>query len=106
MEKKKIEDLEIIDKVTRGKVVSIAEEREVVTKFGNFIRFVLNVQVGGSVVPISLLVSKKVIETQLIHPRSNLYRLLTKYGCKKLRDIVGKEVEVTVDARGFYRLVI
>ena len=102
---KKIEDLEIPEKNVKGKVISIAGIDEVKTRYGDNIRITLNVEVGGFVHKVSLITTKKTLERQVIHPRSNLYKILTKYGCKKIRDLVGKEVELELTNRGFYRIV-
>jgi hypothetical protein len=101
----KIEDFIVPDIRTKGKVISVVNTQEVETKFGKNIRVTFNVEINKNVYPVSLIISKKSAETKVIHPRSSAFRILSKYGCKTIKDLIGKEVELELNARGFYRIV-
>lgn len=104
MEERDILDLSIQDTQTQGVVKSIDEPQLIETKFGKSYRVVLHVDANGADIPVSILINERSVKRGILHPRSNLYKILTRYGVKKLSDLVGKKVELRVDARGFHRL--
>jgi len=76
----------------KGKVVAIHTPEVTETKFGN--RGVMQVVIEGS--DGSTINVKVFLPAQfpLVHPKSNLAKIMAQYGCKQLRDLLGKEVEV------------
>jgi biotin synthase-related radical SAM superfamily protein len=107
MSKKNINlnEFTVPEKITKGKVISIGDTEVVKTQFGDSLRIIVNVEINKQVYPVSLVTSGKVLDRQIIHPRSNLYKILSKYNCKKITDLVGKEVELELNAKGFYRII-
>jgi hypothetical protein len=101
-----IEDMEIAGEIEEGIVKSIGEPSEVETKFGKSHRVPIILEVKGKELPISVFVRDTSMTRGMFHPRSNIYKLLAKYNCKKLGDLVGKKVQIRIDSRGFYRFVI
>jgi len=103
--RQEILDLEVTEEQVVGEVVGFGEPVEVDTRFGKAYRFPINVKVNGSVTPISIFVRDKTLLKKTLHPRSNLYKLLTAYKCERLRQLVGKRVTLRIDEKGFYRIV-
>jgi hypothetical protein len=102
----KIEDMEIAGETEEGIIKKIGESEEIETKFGLTHRVPITVDIRGSSVEIGVFIRDKSIERGMFHPRSNVYKLLAKYNCKKLKDLIGKKVQIRIDNRGFYRFVI
>jgi len=100
-----LNEFTVPEKITKGKVISFGDVEEIKTQFGNGLRITVNVEVNKQVYPVSLVTSGKVLDRQIIHPRSNLFKILNKYNCKKLTDLIGKEVELELNAKGFYRII-
>jgi hypothetical protein len=106
MKTKTIDEMEVAGEVEEGEVTNIGEPELIETKFGNTYRIPITVDIRGSEIQIGVFVREKSIQRGLFHPRSNIYKLLVKYGCKKLKELVGKKVQVRIDSRGFYRFVV
>jgi len=102
----KIDEIEVLGEITKGKIVRIEEPQKVDTRFGTSYRIPFVVKVNDAEITVSVLVRETSIKRKVLHPRSNLFKLMQRYGAKKLTDLVGKEVELRVDTRGFYRFVI
>jgi len=102
-----MEDLRIVDETLEGKVVSIGEMTPIKTVFGLSYRIPITVQIVGSdsTITVNVFIREKSVQSGVVHPKSNLYKLLTSYKCKKLSDLVGKTVLLRVDNKGFYRIV-
>jgi hypothetical protein len=103
--KQKMENLEITEQTTTGQVESFGNPIEIQTRFGPAYRLPINVKTNNTTIPISIIIRTKTLEKTHLHPRSNLYKLLTKYNCKRLRDLIDKTVQIRIDERGFYRIV-
>jgi predicted ATPase len=102
---KDILDLEVTEQNLTGTVTSIGTPQEVQTRFGLSYRIPIIVAVNDTTIPVNMIIRQKTLQRKHLHPRSNLYKLLTAYKCKKLRDLVGKQVNLRIDERGFYRIV-
>jgi hypothetical protein len=106
--KDKILDLGKIEvgEVLKGVVKDVGEVTEVNTKFGKSYRVPLTVElIDGRNIEVSIFLRDKTLVLGKANPRSNLFKILETYGCKKLKDLLGKAVNVRVDSKGFYRLV-
>lgn len=89
-----------------GTVNSILTPTKIKTKFGEQVRIPISVKIDDKTdVVISLFVKEKTLTAKKLHPRSSLAKLLMKYRCKSLKELVGKKVLVRMDNRGFYRIV-
>jgi hypothetical protein len=106
MKAKSIDEMEIASELEEGVVKAIGEPEEVETKFGTSYRVPIIVDIRGNEQEIGVFIREKSIERGMFHPRSNVYKLLTKYNCKKLKELVGKKVQIRIDNRGFYRFVV
>ncbi len=76
----------------KGKVVAIQPPVDIETKFGK--RKKCQIVIEGSdasVVNVSLFLPE---QFPMVHPKSNLAKILQHYGCTGLRELIGKEVEV------------
>lgn len=101
-----IEEMEVAGETEEGVVEKIGKPVEVQTKYGKSYRIPITIKVRNTTYDIGLFVREKSIQKGVFHPRSNIYKLLVKYGAKKLKDLVGKKVQLRIDARGFYRFVV
>jgi len=101
----RIMDMEIRAEVISGEVVDVAEPELTDTRFGESYRVVLRVKVGEDVIPTSFFVRKSMIDRGKVHPRSTLYKILTRYKAKTLRELIGKQVQLIQDEQGFYRIL-
>jgi hypothetical protein len=106
MKEKSIDEMEIAAELEEGVVKEIGEPEQIETKFGPTYRIPIVVEIRGNEQEIGVFVREKSIERGVFHPRSNVYKLLVKYGCKKLKELVGKKVQIRIDNRGFYRFVV
>ena len=105
LEEIQVEELYAPELREKGVVKEILKPEKVETRFGVSYRIPIVVQLGkDKETVVSVLVREKTLQRGIVHPRSNLYKLLKKYGCKKLKDLIGKEVELYIDSRGFYRI--
>ena len=57
-------------------------------------------------IEVRLPISEKTVKTKIVHPRSNLYKLMKKLNVRSVADLKGKEVVVKLNERGFYRIEI
>jgi len=76
----------------KGTVVAINTPEVTETKFGR--RGFTQVEVqgkDGSIVNVRLFLPQ---QFPMIHPKSNLAKIMRRYGCKTLNELIGKEVEV------------
>ena len=76
----------------KGIVSTIQAPKPIETKFGS--RKACQIVLTGS--DGSQVNTKLFLPEQfpMIHPKSNLGKMLAKYGCKKLQELIGKEVDV------------
>jgi len=100
-----LSELEIMEEQIEGTVESIGEPEEIETKFGRNYRVPIAVKTKKATIETNVWVTERSLKQGILHPRSNLYKLLTAYKCKSLKELVGKKVTLRVDSRGFYRLV-
>lgn len=103
---KSIDEIEVLGESVKGEVKEIGEPEEIETKFGKSYRVPVIVKVGDTEIETSVFVRDNSVKRGVFNPRSNVYKLLTRYGCKKLKELIGKQVELRVDSRGFYRIVV
>jgi hypothetical protein len=90
----------------KGIVKDIGVATIVETKWGKTYRIPLTIELmDKSIVNVSIFVREKTVQLKKVNPRSNLYKILETYNCKTLKDLKGKQVNVRVDAKGFFRLV-
>ena len=76
----------------KGKIVAIHEPEQIETKFGKRMKSQIVIKGSdGSTINTSLFYPQ---QFPLIHPKSNLGKLMAKYDCKELKDLIGEEVEV------------
>jgi hypothetical protein len=95
-----------VGEILKGTVVDIGEVTEVNTKFGKSYRIPLIVElIDNRRIEVSVFVREKTLIIGKANPRSNLFKILETYGCKTIKDLLGKLVNVRVDSKGFYRLV-
>jgi len=76
----------------KGMVTAIHPPQPITTKFGE--RKACQVVINGSD---GSVINTKLFLPQafpLLHPKSNLAKILKYYGCMELRDLIGKEVVV------------
>jgi len=100
-----IEKIEV-GETYKGVVEAFGNPTAVKTKFGDSYRIPLIIKLDdGRKVEVSLFVRQKTLELKKANPRSNIYKILETYQCKRLRELIGKTVVVRVDNRGFFRLV-
>ena len=92
--------------VTQGEVVNVEEPQKVETRFGTSYRIPFRIKIGTGEITVSILVRENSLKKGILHPRSNLYKLLTKYGAKNPKDMIGKKVDLRIDSRGFYRFIL
>ena len=90
----------------KGKVVEVGKPEETETQFGKQWRVPVRVKVGKQEVVVNLWITQKAIERGAFHPRSQIAKLLAITKAKNLKDLEGKEVELRVDQRGFYRFLV
>jgi len=102
---KDIREIEIAEEIVSGKVISIGEPVEIETKFGSTFRVPLRIKINDVEVEVGVFVRTGTLERKQHHPRSNVYKLLTSYGCRSLNELIGKTVSLRIDSRGFYRIV-
>ncbi len=76
----------------KGKIVAIHEPQPIDTKFGK--RMTMQVVINGS--DGSTINTRLFLPQQfpMIHPKSNLGKIMAQNGCKELKELLGKEVEV------------
>jgi len=101
-----LDELELAEETLKGEIVGIDEPEVIETRFGKSVRIPFRIKVNDSEIVVSQLVREESLKKKLLHPRSNLYKLLARYGAKKVKDLIGKKVELRMDSRGFYRFVI
>ena len=101
-----LDELELAEETLKGEIVGIDEPETIETRFGKSVRIPFRIKVNDSEIVVSQLVREESLKKKLLHPRSNLYKLLARYGAKKVKDLIGKKVELRMDSRGFYRFVI
>jgi len=101
----KISELQVQEETASGKVTAIGEPIPIQTQFGLTWRVPITVEVNGKPIECSVFVRDKTIKRGVIHPRSNLYKMLTRYGAKCLAELKGKRVDLRIDQRGFYKIV-
>jgi len=101
----RIMDMEIRAEVVEGEVVDVSEPELTDTRFGEALRVVVSVKIGENVIPTSLFIREASIEKGYVHPRSTLYKILTRYKAKSLRELIGKRVQLIQDEQGFYRIL-
>jgi len=101
----KILDLKPKAQRVQGKVKEIGEPETVSTRFGESYRIPIVVEVDDMPVTVGLFVREKALNQGYIHPRSNLYKLLTAYNVSSLRELIGKTIRLTLDQRGFYQIL-
>lgn len=76
----------------KGIVQVVHKPVEVETKFGKRKKMSIVINgADGTTVYVNLFLPETF---PMVHPKSNLAKILAKYGCKSLRELVGKEVEV------------
>jgi hypothetical protein len=106
VKEKSIDEMEIASELEEGIVKEIGEPEEIKTKWGTNYRVPIVIDVRGIEEKISVFITQKSIQRGRYHPKSNVYKLLAKYNCKKLKELVGKKVQIRIDNRGFYRFVV
>ena len=76
----------------KGKSVAVHQHEQMETKFGK--RWTMHIVIEGS--DSSIINTKLFLPQQfpMIHPKSNLGKIMAYTGCKELRELIGKEVEV------------
>jgi len=100
-----IASMTVQEPTASGTVTSIGEPVPVETTWGLSYRIPIYVEVENRTIECSVFVREKTISRGVIHPRSTLFKLLTRYGCSCLAELRGKRVELRIDDRGFYRIV-
>ena len=76
----------------KGKVTAIQPPHPVDTKFGTRKAvYVIIEGSDGSIINVSVFLPQNF---PLVHPKSNLAKIMAYYGCEKLEELLGKEVEV------------
>ena len=88
----------------RGVISAIHEPEPIKTKFGD--RFKCNVVLNGSdgsTITVGLFLPEQFPQ---VHSKSNIGKLLAKYGCGEFKDLVGKEVEIESQGEGMWKLKI
>ena len=86
----------------KGKIVSIHTPTPKETKFGN--RMVSQIVIegsDGSTVSVNLFLPQ---QFPLVHPESNLAKIMRAYGCVELKQLIGKEVGVIAQAPGIWKI--
>ena len=76
----------------KGKIKAIHKPEIVETRFGK--RGVCQIVIDGSdgsTINVKLFLPE---QFPMVHPKSNLGKIMAKYGCKELKDLLQKEVEV------------
>jgi len=106
IEEIKIDELEALGEVVEGTITGIKDPVKVETRFGTSYRIPFTVKLNDAEIEVSILVRENSLKRKVLHPRSNLYKLMQKYGVRKVKDLVGKKVQLRVDARGFYRFLL
>ena len=86
----------------KGKVVAIHMPEVTETKYGNrgFTQVVIEGK-DGSVVNVRLFLPA---QFPMVHPKSNLAKIMRYYGCKVLNELIGKEVEVVSVGEGLWKI--
>jgi hypothetical protein len=100
--KSDISEYQIAENTTiTATVTSIGEPKEQQTRFGTRLYAPMLLEYEGKNITINLWLPKK---TKIIHPKSNLYKILKRYGCTKLTELVGKQIQLYLDQNGFWRV--
>lgn len=76
----------------KGIIAEIHEPKQIETKFGkrNKVQFVINGS-DGSTIHVGMFLPQ---QFPMVHPKSNLGKIMALHSCKGLKDLLGKEVEV------------
>ncbi len=77
---------------SRGTVVKMKEPASIETRFG--MRKMMQVEVKGSDDSVASVQVFLPQQFPMIHPKSNLAKIMYYYGCKELQELLGKEVEL------------
>jgi len=101
-----VDEVELAEEQVEGTIKALGSPEKVETRWGTSYRVPLVIDIKGKEIEVSLFITQKAAETGILHPRSNAYRLLSKFKCKKLKELVGKKVTLRVDQTGFYRIVV
>lgn len=86
----------------KGTVTAINPPEEVDTKFGK--RKKIQIVLKGtdeSVISLGLFLPQNFPQ---VHPKSNLAKVMKVYGCAKLQDLIGKEVQVQEVSEGIFKI--
>lgn len=102
----KVLGLKLPAETVTGTVVALGQPTPVSSKFGESYRVPVTVDIGGAKVAVSLFIRRKQLEAGVLHPRSTIFKLLSRYNAESLGDLVGKKVALYVDKQGFYRISI
>lgn len=93
-------DYEIVAETASGIIESIGEPELVETPFGKRNRIPLVIKTENGSITVSMFANS---EKTVVHPKSNLYKFMRKHDVKKLSEIVGKNVNIRQDSKGFWR---
>ena len=88
----------------KGIVENIEEPHPVTTRFGE--RDVCTINVKGSdgtILNVSLFLPQ---QFPMVHPKSNLGKILNKYGCEGMKDLINKEVELVSTGEGLWKVKV
>lgn len=86
----------------KGIIGAIHEPQSIETKYGK--RMAMQVVINGS--DSSTINTKLFLPEQfpMIHPKSNLGKIMAQCGCSELRELIGKEVEVLQVGEGLWKI--
>lgn len=88
----------------KGKITTIQEPQKTNTKYGEryYCQFVIEGE-DGSVINTKVFLPENF---PYIHPKSNMGKILDKYGCKKFSELIGTEVKVYEKSAGLWNIEV